>query len=104
MRDRQRGVYVDHTKVHTIDFEGRFYRSRGPLNTIRSPQGRPVLAQAGASPKGRDFAAKYADVIVCGATPRARLSLIARPARPPSAPARAMAAAPRSRHACRRIG
>jgi FMN-dependent oxidoreductase (nitrilotriacetate monooxygenase family) len=67
VRDRERGVYVDHTKVHTIDFEGRFYRSRGPLNTIRPPQGRPVLAQAGASPKGRDFAAKYADVIVCGA-------------------------------------
>lgn len=64
VRDRERGVYADHTKVHTIDFEGRYYRSRGPLNTVRSPQGRPVLCQAGASPKGRDFAAKYADTII----------------------------------------
>ena len=39
----RRGVYADHTKVRTIDFEGRFYKSRGPLNTVRSPQG-----QAGA--------------------------------------------------------
>src|SRR4029450_12113756 len=46
---------------------GSFYRSRGPLNTIRPPQGRPVLAQAGASPKGREFAAKYADLVVCAA-------------------------------------
>jgi FMN-dependent oxidoreductase (nitrilotriacetate monooxygenase family) len=64
VRDRQTGTYVDHTKVHTIDFEGKYYRSRGPLNTVRAPQGRPVLCQAGASPKGRDFAAKYADTII----------------------------------------
>ena len=61
------GVYVDHTKVHTIDFEGQFYKSRGPLNTLRSPQGRPVLCQAGASPKGRALAAKYADTIIAPA-------------------------------------
>jgi FMN-dependent oxidoreductase (nitrilotriacetate monooxygenase family) len=64
VRDRETGVYVDHDKVHTIDFEGRFYKSRGPLNTVRSPQGKPVLCQAGASPKGRAFAAKYADTII----------------------------------------
>jgi len=70
VRDRERGVYADHTKVHTIDFEGQYYRSRGPLNTVRSPQGRPVLCQAGASPRGRDFAAKYADTIIAyGASP-----------------------------------
>jgi FMN-dependent oxidoreductase (nitrilotriacetate monooxygenase family) len=62
--DRERGVYADHTKVRTIDFEGRFYKSRGPLNTVRPPQGRPVFCQAGASPKGRNFAAKYADTII----------------------------------------
>ena len=64
MRDRETGVYADHSKVHRVDFEGRFYKSRGPLNTVRPPQGRPVLCQAGASPKGRDFAAKYADTII----------------------------------------
>lgn len=62
--DRERGVYVDHRKVRTIDFKGEYYASRGPLNTVPSPQGRPVLCQAGASPKGRAFAARYADTII----------------------------------------
>jgi FMN-dependent oxidoreductase (nitrilotriacetate monooxygenase family) len=70
VRDRTTGTYADYTKVHTIDFEGKYYRSRGPLNTVRSPQGRPVLCQAGASPKGREFASKYADTVIAyGATP-----------------------------------
>ena len=68
VRDRERGVYADADKVHRVDFEGRFYKSRGPLNTVRPPQGRPVLCQAGASPPGRDFAAKYADTIVAPGT------------------------------------
>lgn len=62
--DPETGVYVDHTKVHTINFEGEHFRSRGPLNTLRSPQGRPVLAQAGASERGRTFSAKNAEVIL----------------------------------------
>lgn len=73
VRDRDRGVYADHEKVHRVDFEGRFYRSRGPLNTVRPPQGRPVLCQAGASPKGREFAAKYADTIVAPGTTIAQM-------------------------------
>jgi FMN-dependent oxidoreductase (nitrilotriacetate monooxygenase family) len=64
VKDRERGVYADYTKVRTIDFEGKFYKSRGPLNTVKPPQGRPVFVQAGASPKGRNFAAKYADTII----------------------------------------
>lgn len=55
------------TKVHTIDFEGKYFKSRGPLNTAPSPQYRPTIAQAGASPPGRDLAAKHADTIVAGA-------------------------------------
>jgi long-chain alkane monooxygenase len=58
------GVYVDHTKVHTINFEGKHFRSRGPLNTVRSPQGYPVLAQAGASERGRQFSSKNAEVVL----------------------------------------
>jgi long-chain alkane monooxygenase len=57
------GVYVDHTKVHTVNFEGKHFRSRGPLNTLRSPQGYPVLA-AGASDRGRDFSSKNAEVVL----------------------------------------
>ncbi len=62
--DREAGMYADHTKVHPINHEGKFFKVRGPLNTVRSPQGRPVYVQAGASPRGRDFAAKHADSIV----------------------------------------
>ncbi|HVE23629.1 MAG TPA: NtaA/DmoA family FMN-dependent monooxygenase [Acidocella sp.] len=62
--DREAGIYADHTKVHPIDHRGKFFKVRGPLNTVRSPQGRPVYVQAGASPRGRDFAARYADSIV----------------------------------------
>ena len=71
--DHETGVYADHRKVRTIDFKGEFYASRGPLNTVPSPQGRPVLCQAGASPKGRAFAAKYADTIIAPFQPVASM-------------------------------
>ena len=58
------GVYVDHNKVRTVDFEGQHFRSRGPLNTMRSPQGYPVLCQAGASERGREFSSKNAEVVL----------------------------------------
>ncbi len=64
MMDREAGVFVDHEKVRPIDHRGRFFASRGPLNTARSPQGRPVLVQAGGSPQGRAFAARHMDVVV----------------------------------------
>lgn len=64
--DWAEGVYADHTKVHTIDYEGKFFRSRGPLNAVTGPQRRPVLCQAGGSPAGRDFAAGFAEAIVSG--------------------------------------
>ncbi|NIJ17913.1 NtaA/DmoA family FMN-dependent monooxygenase [Sphingobium vermicomposti] len=62
--DPESGVYVDHTKVHTINFEGEHFRSRGPLNTVRSPQGHPVLCQAGASERGRQFSSRNAEVVL----------------------------------------
>ena len=61
--DRDNAVFVDHTKVHRIDHEGKYFKSRGPLNVVRSPQNGPAILQAGTSPKGKDFAAKYADGI-----------------------------------------
>jgi FMN-dependent oxidoreductase (nitrilotriacetate monooxygenase family) len=64
VRDREAGTYADFRKVHPVNFAGKFFKSRGPLNCMRSPQGSPTLVQAGGSPKGRDFAAKYADSIV----------------------------------------
>jgi len=62
--DRKTGVLIDPEKVHTIDFRGKYYASRGPLNSGPAPQGRPVIAQAGGSGPGRAIAAKYADTIV----------------------------------------
>ena len=62
--DRKSGVLIDPEKVHTIDYAGQYYKSRGPLNSGPAPQGRPVIAQAGGSAKGREIAARYADTIV----------------------------------------
>jgi FMN-dependent oxidoreductase (nitrilotriacetate monooxygenase family) len=62
--DPSTGVFADHTKIHPIHFEGRFYKSRGPLNTAPGPQRRPVICQAGGSPSGQAFAAKHADLII----------------------------------------
>ncbi len=62
--DSESGVLVDHTKVRQVDFEGRWYKSRGPLNSGPCPQGRPVIAQAGGSPRGKRFAALHADTVV----------------------------------------
>jgi long-chain alkane monooxygenase len=66
--DRQTHTYADYTKVHTIDFEGKYFKSRGPLNTVPSPQHRPTFVQAGASPRGREFASRAADSIIAVAT------------------------------------
>lgn len=66
--DKERGVYADFNKVHTVNFEGKFYKSRGPLNTIPGPQRRPVICQAGGSPAGRAFGAKHADTIIASAS------------------------------------
>src|SRR5260370_25342793 len=62
--DPETGVFADHTKIHPINYAGRFYKSRGPLNTAPGPQRRPVICQAGGSPAGRAFAAKHADLII----------------------------------------
>jgi FMN-dependent oxidoreductase (nitrilotriacetate monooxygenase family) len=62
--DEAAGIFADYTKVHKIDFEGKFFKSRGPLNTVPSPQRRPVICQAGGSPAGRELAAKHADTII----------------------------------------
>ncbi|MEV1292182.1 NtaA/DmoA family FMN-dependent monooxygenase [Pseudonocardia sp. NPDC049635] len=66
--DEQSGTYADHTKVHPVDFAGKWYRTRGPLNTIPGPQRRPVVAQAGNSGPGRDLAARHADTMLAHAT------------------------------------
>ncbi|MEU3617925.1 NtaA/DmoA family FMN-dependent monooxygenase [Streptomyces sp. NPDC006872] len=63
VRDVEANTYVDPSKVNPIDHKGTHYSVRGPLNTLPSPQGRPLLVQAGSSDSGRDFAAKHADLV-----------------------------------------
>jgi len=61
--DRERPMFADASKVRRIEHSGRFFKSRGPLNVVRSPQNGPAILQAGTSGKGRDFAARHADAI-----------------------------------------
>lgn len=61
--DRKMPMFADPEKVRRVEFKGRFFSSRGPLNVVRSPQDGPAILQAGVSAKGRDFAAKYSDGI-----------------------------------------
>jgi FMN-dependent oxidoreductase (nitrilotriacetate monooxygenase family) len=63
VRDRAAGLYFDSDKLHFLDHVGKYYRVKGPLNIPRSPQGRPVLVQAGSSEPGKELAARTAEVI-----------------------------------------
>ncbi|UPK32596.1 LLM class flavin-dependent oxidoreductase [Bradyrhizobium sp. 186] len=63
VRDRQTPLFADPTRVHRIDHSGKWFNVQGPLNVSRPPQGRPVFIQAGASDRGRDFAARWAEII-----------------------------------------
>ncbi|MGF6594570.1 LLM class flavin-dependent oxidoreductase [Pseudomonas sp. 2835] len=61
--DARRGRFADPAKVHAIDFVGEHFSVKGPLNLPRSPQGRPVLVQAGSSEGGKALGSRYADAI-----------------------------------------
>jgi FMN-dependent oxidoreductase (nitrilotriacetate monooxygenase family) len=61
--DESSGLFADPDRIHRVDHVGRHFRVRGPLNTPRTPQGRPVYVQAGSSEDGRSFAARYAEAI-----------------------------------------
>jgi long-chain alkane monooxygenase len=61
--DRERGVYADPARIHNIDHSGRFYDVVGPHLSEPSPQRTPVLFQAGASPRGREFAGANAEAV-----------------------------------------
>src|SRR6266566_8578397 len=61
--DRASGFYARGERIRPINHRGDFYGVVGPLNMPRSPQGRPVLVQAGSSDTGRRFAARHADAV-----------------------------------------
>ena len=62
-RKKETGEYITKGKLHTLNHKGNYYAVRGPLNSSRPPQGRPILVQAGSSDAGTTLAAKQADVI-----------------------------------------
>lgn len=61
--DRESGVWLDPAGLTRLNHQGRFYSVEGPINMPRSPQGRPVLVQAGSSGPGMDLGSSVADVI-----------------------------------------
>ncbi|SES77587.1 FMN-dependent oxidoreductase, nitrilotriacetate monooxygenase family [Salinibacillus kushneri] len=61
--DKEQDAFADPEKVHLINHEGEFFNVPGPHLVEPSPQRTPVLFQAGASPRGRDFAAKHAEAV-----------------------------------------
>jgi FMN-dependent oxidoreductase (nitrilotriacetate monooxygenase family) len=61
--DKTNGIFADPDKMHYVSYEGSMVRTHGGLTTPRPPQGRPVLMQAGSSPRGREFAARWAEVV-----------------------------------------
>jgi FMN-dependent oxidoreductase (nitrilotriacetate monooxygenase family) len=63
VRNRETGVFLDPAKLHALDHKGEYFSVTGPLNIQRSPQGQPVIFQAGDSDHGRNLGAKTADAI-----------------------------------------
>jgi FMN-dependent oxidoreductase (nitrilotriacetate monooxygenase family) len=67
-RDKVSGRNFDPAKLHVLDHAGKFFKLHGALNIARSPQGQPVLIQAGSSNTGKDFAAETAEVVFASDT------------------------------------
>jgi FMN-dependent oxidoreductase (nitrilotriacetate monooxygenase family) len=65
IRDKESGIFLDPAKMHRLDHKGEWFSVRGPLNAPRTPQGRPVIVQAGGSEEMIRVAAEFAEVIFC---------------------------------------
>jgi N-acetyl-S-(2-succino)cysteine monooxygenase len=68
VHDKASGLFYDPGKMHTLDHKGRHFSVRGPLTVSRTPQGRPIIVQAGASEQGQEIAAASADVVFVAQT------------------------------------
>lgn len=66
--DQETGQFHDPTKLHELKHHGKHFDVKGPLNVAPSPQGRPIICQAGASAPGQEMAAATADVVFCAAS------------------------------------
>lgn len=63
LADKADGVWGDAGRIRTIDHEGKHFKVRGPLNVPRSPQGHPLIVQAGSSEDGKNLASRYAEAV-----------------------------------------
>ena len=63
VRNQKTGIFFDTEKMHILNHQGKYLKSRGPLNIARPIQGWPVIVQAGASNAGRQLAAETAEVV-----------------------------------------
>lgn len=63
VRNKETGIFYDEDKRHPVNQEGKYFNVSGVLNVAPSPQGRPVIVQAGASEQGQELAAETADVV-----------------------------------------
>jgi FMN-dependent oxidoreductase (nitrilotriacetate monooxygenase family) len=63
VQDKAAGLFAKPDKVHRLDYEGRYFRSRGPFTVPRSAQGHPVIIQAGSSGRGKAFGTRWGEVI-----------------------------------------
>ncbi|MCD0456379.1 LLM class flavin-dependent oxidoreductase [Chryseobacterium sp. LC2016-27] len=61
IRDKERGIFLNHHKMHNINYRGDYFSVEGPLNISRSVQGRPVLYTAGTSENFMEIATSYTD-------------------------------------------
>ena len=63
VRDKASGQYLDADRLHPLGHHGEHFQVAGPLNIERSPQGHPVIIQAGSSGPGQGLASRIADVV-----------------------------------------
>lgn len=63
IEDKDAAMFFDASKTRLLNHKGKHFKVRGPLNEARSPQGRPVISQAGSSGPGMELAARSADVV-----------------------------------------
>ena len=67
LRDKQSGQWADPDKLHVLNHQGKHFQVRGPLNAARSPQGWPLISQAGSSEAGKDLAARWGEMLYTAA-------------------------------------
>lgn len=74
MLDRSRDVYAEPSRIRKINHKGKYFSVEGPSIVEPSPQGTPLLYQAGSSASGVGFGAKHAEVVFMAGKSRSRVS------------------------------